>query len=220
VSFLIAGSVVALLVLLVADYRHNTYLASSAKVVTSLCLQGYALQLYLGQQTPYAKGILAGVTCGVIGDVLLISRNKSYFLAGMTAFLVGHLAYIAAFLQQPFQVMPWMLAAIFIAVVMHQVFRWIKPALQGPLLPGVASYMLVLTAMCSLGLSIRIGGQFTLIGLGALLFTMSDFFVATHRFKTPQIYDRLLGLPLYYLGQYCLVRSIETLQTNIRWLPV
>ena len=43
---------------------------------------------------------------------------------------------------------------------------------------------------------------------GALLFYFSDLFVARHRFVKQAFFNRLLGLPLYYSGQFMLAFSV------------
>ena len=43
---------------------------------------------------------------------------------------------------------------------------------------------------------------------GALSFYFSDIFVARDRFLKNQFLNRLIGLPLYYLGQFLLAFSI------------
>jgi uncharacterized membrane protein YhhN len=47
---------------------------------------------------------------------------------------------------------------------------------------------------------------------GALLFYFSDLFVARQRFVRKAYHNRLIGLPLYYLGQYLLAFSTGVLK--------
>ena len=43
--------------------------------------------------TPYGRWVLLGLTLSFLGDVLLIPKNRrSWFRAGILAFLAGHLA--------------------------------------------------------------------------------------------------------------------------------
>jgi hypothetical protein len=48
----------------------------------------------------------------------------------------------------------------------------------------------------------------TLIIAGALCFYVSDIFIARHRFIKEEYLNRLLGLPLYYTGQFILAFSV------------
>ncbi len=44
--------------------------------------------------------------------------------------------------------------------------------------------------------------------IGALCFYLSDLFVARQRFVTEQYLNRLIGLPLYYVGQFLIAFSV------------
>jgi uncharacterized membrane protein YhhN len=44
--------------------------------------------------------------------------------------------------------------------------------------------------------------------LGSLLFYVSDLAVARHRFVRPDFVNRVVGLPLYYAGQFLLALTI------------
>ncbi|TFG38533.1 MAG: hypothetical protein E4H39_00070 [Syntrophobacterales bacterium] len=47
-----------------------------------------------------------------------------------------------------------------------------------------------------------------MIFVGALCFYFSDIFVARDRFFRKEFLNRLIGLPLYYLGQFLLAFSV------------
>jgi hypothetical protein len=51
-----------------------------------------------------------------------------------------------------------------------------------------------------------------IVFIGAASFYFSDVFVARDRFLKPEFLNRLLGLPLYYLGQYLLAFSVGLLR--------
>ena len=50
-----------------------------------------------------------------------------------------------------------------------------------------------------------------LVFTGAFLFYISDIFVARHRFIKKEFFNRLIGLPLYFTGQYVLAFSVGLL---------
>jgi uncharacterized membrane protein YhhN len=54
-------------------------------------------------------------------------------------------------------------------------------------------------------------GRIMVVG-GALLFYISDLFVARDRFIKKEFLNRLIGLPLYYAGQFILAFSVRVLQ--------
>jgi len=53
--------------------------------------------LWRGPGTRYDWLVVAGLVLSMAGDVLLIRRERSWLLAGLVAFLIGHVAYLMAF---------------------------------------------------------------------------------------------------------------------------
>ena len=47
--------------------------------------------------TPHGVAILVGLVLSWFGDVFLLSKAKPWFLAGLLAFLLGHVAYAVSF---------------------------------------------------------------------------------------------------------------------------
>ncbi len=215
----IIGSSLSALFLLWFDYRGNSRLSGCFKALASLSMVGYAITAYLEIQSHYALLILLGIALGALGDVFLISKNKKYFLLGMLSFLIGHLFYMIAFNHLEYDLIEFLITFGVMIFAGYHVFRWLRPSLSGSLVPGVAIYIFVLLSMTAMALTVKIDNNYTLVGLGAVLFMISDIFVAMHRFKTPHFYDRIIGIPLYYVGQYLLATSIVTLQPDWAWLP-
>ena len=80
----------------------------------------------------------------------------------------------------------------------------------------VLFYVLVITVMLSAAWSVFIDSGFALPGRimifsGALLFYISDLFVARDRFLQKSFFNRLVGLPLYFSGQFILAFSVGVL---------
>ena len=71
----------------------------------------------------------------------------------------------------------------------------------------VLAYVVIITLMVALasGMSWR-WGMWAAV-LGALIFYVSDIFVARERFVSPGPINGLIGLPLYYAGQLLLAWS-------------
>ena len=168
-------------------------------------------------QRPLAHGyhaaILTALILCLIGDVCLIFQDaKKLFLAGLVAFLAGHTAYIAAFYKYTRMDAGFWAVLMVFAIVGALVYRWIRPNL-GTLKIPVIVYILVITTMvaCAVALFgnpalIRTGRYLVL--LGALSFYASDILVARDRFILNAYINRLIGLPLYFLGQFLLAFSI------------
>ncbi len=160
----------------------------------------------------YYQPVLYGLVLGLVGDVCLALPSPAAFRAGLLAFLLGHLAYVWAFsrLVRPAH---WINPGlVLLAVVGLAVFWWLRPHL-GRLKGPVAAYIVVISLMLAAAWSVWLGsalrpGLTAVILLGALVFYLSDLCVARDRFVKKEFLNRLLGLPLYYLGQFLLAWSV------------
>jgi uncharacterized membrane protein YhhN len=169
-----------------------------------------------GSDPAYFGLILAGLICCLAGDVCLIFFfSRPLFLAGLASFLAGHVLYaVAFFLKAPPGAATWIIGACFV-VVGGVVFAWLRPHLGKMFLPVVA-YMVIITAMAVGAASLLkdenagAPGRY-LAFAGAILFYVSDIFVARHRFVAKAYINRLLGLPLYYAAQFLIAFSIRLL---------
>jgi len=99
------------------------------------------------------------------------------------------------------------------------VFLWLRPHL-GPMRIPVIFYILVITAMVAGACSVLAASGLALSGRilvfsGALGFYVSDVFVARQRFLKTEFLNRLIGLPLYYSGQFMLAFSVGVLQPAV-----
>jgi uncharacterized membrane protein YhhN len=164
----------------------------------------------------YYHYLLLGLIFCLIGDVCLALPQKKAFMAGLVAFLVGHLLYVFGFSSLT-QIHDWMSPWLIIIFCMSAlIFLWLRPHLKSMLIP-VLLYILVITVMASGAWtvfwksSLQISGR-TLILAGSLCFYVSDVFVARHKFIKEEYRNRLLGLPLYYAGQFMLAFSVGLLK--------
>ncbi|OHE17254.1 MAG: hypothetical protein A2X96_01680 [Syntrophobacterales bacterium GWC2_56_13] len=163
----------------------------------------------------YFSPVLAGLLFCLAGDVFLIFTAKGLFLAGLFSFLTGHILYAAAFflVSSPGE-LTWIVGTLAIAVS-GAVFTWLRPHLGRMLIPVIA-YMAVITVMVT-GAASLMGDETAgfsgraLVFLGAILFYLSDIFVARQRFVIRQYVNRLVGLPLYYTAQFMIAFSIRLL---------
>lgn len=161
--------------------------------------------------TAYDAWIITGLLLCALGDVALISRDRSWFLAGLIAFLLGHVAYVAAFLARGTASLPDPALAAVIAVTGLAVFLYLRPHVGAMLVPVVA-YMLVISVMLAAAWAVARAEPAESgrpLALAALLFYLSDITVARDRFVTgPRFANRLVGLPLYYSAQFLFAFSI------------
>lgn len=181
----------------------------------------------LSAWTAYGVTILIGLLCGWIGDVFLTldpfirhrqSRKLSMTLIiiGGSFFLFGHIAYIAAFLQQlltahAFRVLPLLLATGGVLACFALTFALCKVK-AGKLFIPLAIYAAGLACMCGLGIcaalfvfSGRIVTQCVLIA-APLLFAFSDVTLAMRSADK----ERFESLPMraFCLGAYFLAQML------------
>ncbi len=159
-------------------------------------------------ESRYGAWVFAGLVLSLIGDVLLIFRDKTRFLGGLVAFLLGHVAYIGAFVVAGVAASWAGVAALGAVVVAVPALRWLLPHVDRVMRAPVLAYVIVISVMLVLAVGTRGAGHTALIVGGGALFYLSDLFVARQRFVTPAFVNRLVGLPLYYGGQLLLALSV------------
>ena len=162
--------------------------------------------------TLYYPLVLTGLILCLIGDVCLIFiLSRKVFTAGLAAFLAGHVMYVAAFVALGVAgPLVWTAALIGLGLSTC-VFLWLRPHLGDMRIP-VTAYIVIITAMviCAAAFMNNPGldpNARALVFGGALLFYVSDIFVARQRFVTKAFANRAAGLPLYYAGQFMIAFS-------------
>jgi len=164
----------------------------------------------------YFYSLLAGLIFCLCGDVFLALPQKKMFLFGLVSFLLGHLFYIFSFFYVA-QTSQWTWVGSFIVLVISGwVYLWLRPHLGSMNVP-VLLYVVVITAMVSGACSVLGDPNLKSLGrimifAGALSFYFSDLFVARDRFLKNEFFNRLIGLPMYYMGQFLLAFSVGLLK--------
>jgi uncharacterized membrane protein YhhN len=161
---------------------------------------------------PYYQWVVAGLVFGLIGDVCLALKGSKAFKAGLAAFVLGHVLYVVAFFGLT-RMSDWLNPGLLLILAVSLVVFWkLRPHLGGMTIP-VGIYITVITLMIAaawiafLNPELNSKGAQVLLA-GAFCFYVSDLFVARERFVTSQFANRLLGLPLYYCGQFCIAFSV------------
>lgn len=200
----------ALVALLFAEQRASALGKWLTKPVASLGFLGLALSRAQGAH-PAPDHLMAGLVLCALGDVLLIPKDRRAFVAGIFGFMAGHVAYTLTFLERGAHTGALQGAAVALALPAGFVLAWLWPRLSerapGMIAP-VTAYILVICAMVAAAVSTWAASRSDALLLGALLFFVSDLFVARNRFVTPGFKNRLIGLPLYYAGQCLLAWSV------------
>jgi len=159
-------------------------------------------------ETTYGQLILLGLVLCLLGDVLLIPHDRpAVFRAGVFAFLLGHVAYSAAFLTRPLDPFGLAAGAVLLVVVVGGTLLWLGSALPRDMVWPVRVYMVVIGVMATLACGVTAAGGPWAVALGALAFTASDISVARDRFVQHEFLNRAWGLPLYYAAQLLLAAT-------------
>ncbi len=164
---------------------------------------------------PLAWWILGGLAFSWLGDVCLIFSQRKMFLCGLFAFLLGHVSYAIGFYAFG-RVELWSLAGLAVMLALGVViFRWLRPHL-GRMTGPVIAYILIISVMVGGAVAMYVSPQWSAAGrrtvlIGAVFFFTSDIFVARNKFMVDDFINRLVGLPLYYGGQFLIALSIGIL---------
>jgi uncharacterized membrane protein YhhN len=164
----------------------------------------------------YYYFLILGLIFCLGGDVFLALPREKMFLFGLVSFLLGHVLYVICFFYVA-DISQWTWVGCLVGLLVSGlVFLWLRPRLGSMLIPVVA-YMIVITVM--------VIGAWTVLGetklndagrllvfIGAVSFYLSDLFVARDRFLKSEFTNRLIGLPMYYCGQFLLAFSVGLLQ--------
>ena len=187
--------------LLVAEHRGSRRGLWLAKPVASLAFIWAGISAGALDST-YGQWVLAGLVLCLLGDVLLIPLEKpAIFRAGVFAFLLGHVAYSAAFVTRPLDLFGIAAGAILLAVVVGSTLRWLAGTLPPDMVWPVRVYMVVIGVMSTIACGVTAAGGPWAVAVGALAFTASDISVARDRFVRHEFLNRAWGLPLYYGAQ-------------------
>lgn len=190
----------AMLVLILADVRGLKRLRGLAKTLASTGFLWAALeQGALG--TPFGQSMLVAFTLSWLGDVALLGTSNRSFLSGLALFLLGHLGFAVSFLMRG--ISPWGLGLglVLVAPVTLWTHRWLDPHVKGRMRRPVQAYLGVISSMVALSLATVIGRGDARLVVAAVLFLLSDLFVAREKFVEKSKVNTAVGLPLYYVAQ-------------------
>ena len=190
----------------VARVRHDVRLEYLCKPATVVMLVAVALSLMPGHDAGARRWwFVVALVLSLAGDVLLMLPADD-FVAGLAAFLVGHLCYVAGFWTDGPGAVPLVVALVVVAVAVAPLGARILGALggQAALRLAVALYMVVISVM--LATALAVGNPFAAVG--AALFVGSDAMIAWNRFVKPFRGADVGIMVTYHLGQAGLVLSL------------
>jgi uncharacterized membrane protein YhhN len=166
----------------------------------------------LGAAKPW---VLAALVFGLVGDVALLFTDEGRplaeaqldlpFLIGLGSFLLGHVAYVIAFIRHglhPIQLLAGALVVVgAAALALPRILRGANNEGGTQLRAAVGGYAVVLGAMVALGF----GTAAVATAIGALLFLASDLTLAWGRFVQPLLRGPVIVAVTYHLAQALIV---------------
>lgn len=149
--------------------------------------------------------VAAAVVFGLIGDVALLGRVDA-FIAGLGAFLIGHLLYVVAFAAEGFDTTALVVGMAAAAVLVGFLGRPIIAAVSNSSLHiPVSVYIVVIATM----VATSIGTTRWIAAAGGVLFALSDALLGHDRFVTPRTDRRIGVMTMYHLGQFAIVAGLS-----------
>jgi uncharacterized membrane protein YhhN len=192
------------LVTIASDFHQRYTSFYVFKPLTTLLLIALAYAL-LPVSDSRAPMLFALVFC-LAGDIALLWHGKRAFIAGLLAFLLGHLLLVWALVQHPASQAPppawWLICLPAVGYIAYLAPRC------GRLLPAVVVYVCTILAMVLAAAGAHATPALSGSGLvltGALSFLLSDSVLAWRRFVQPSAIGQAITLATYYSGLWCLI---------------
>lgn len=197
------------LALLVAEVREDRRAQFFFKPLAAFGFVIMALQ-FGALESNYGKIVFAGLIACAVGDIFLLSRkSEDLFRAGMAAFALGHILYAVAFgLQFEGIEIDGYIVISLTGVSAAVFFMWLRPYLGKGMIGPTLIYTIVISLMVAASV-----GRFNYylkyaVPLGAILFAISDMFVAKDRFVKPNSKNAIIITPLYFTAQALFAFSV------------
>jgi uncharacterized membrane protein YhhN len=203
----VVGTIAALLAIASAPWAlERPWLNFACKPLATLCVLAWCA-LAATDDPRLRRWLLAGLGFSLAGDIALL-WPVSGFLAGLVAFLLGHLSYLVALTSRvrlaarPLAFAAW--AAVAVAVL-----AWLWPGVPADLAAPVVVYVCALAAMAAQASTVwlvnRPGAdapRWRLVALGGALFVLSDAILAADKFVGGVPMPTLWNLSIYWLAQW------------------
>jgi uncharacterized membrane protein YhhN len=175
------------------------------------------LTVYFHRDFTSKKYLLTALIFSWFGDIILLfsDRDERYFIAGLVAFLLSHLAYILLFNKQiklkntKSKAVFWIGVTSIIAYLIIMM-GMLLPTLDDLIIP-VFVYALVISTMLLFafkGFLIWDTPANWFILIGAIVFVSSDSILAFNKFYQPVAWSSFLIMITYLAAQYLIVIGI------------
>lgn len=194
--------------LLAAEWAGSRFAIVATKMTAATTF--IVAALFLGAlSSVYGHILLAGLAFCWLGDAFLLSPGQSAgFQLGIGSFLLGHLAYAAAFFQLGIDPFGLLAGGLVMSGGAVAALRWLRPHVPDDFRVAVVSYVGVISLMVACSIGAVVAGGPSIVAVGAIGFALSDVSVARARFVSPGFINAAWGLPLYFASQMLLAASV------------
>jgi uncharacterized membrane protein YhhN len=196
--------------LVASDWRHWRAGRFLFKPLSALAFLWFAVNAG-ALETGYGRWLFAGLLASACGDLLLMPEHRATFLAGLVAFLCGHLLYGVAFTTLGPGVAGTVVGAVPAIALAVLSTRWLLPHLDDVMKRPVLAYILVIAGMLICAAGTWPQPIAFLVVTGAWGFALSDLAVARQQFVSKSKLNPLWGTPLYFGSQMLLAASVLAL---------
>lgn len=196
-----AVTIAGVAAMLFADVSGRRWFEWIGKPSASLAFLALGLYTAGGHDGVVTRAFLAALAFSVVGDVALMGRTNTSFLVGLSAFLLGHVAFVVAFVLRGVEPTALALWAVPAAVCAYAAWRWLGPHVAGHMRGPVVAYMAVISSMAVCSLATHAQSPAPVLVIAAIAFFVSDLAVAREKFVAQTIVNRCWGLPLYFGAQ-------------------
>lgn len=188
------------------DSKRKLFLLLKPITIISIIILAFVIDSNPGSGLSFY--IKSALIISLIGDVLLM-MDESKFKYGLVAFLTAHIAYSFAFIQNIFSFNYY----LFIAALLYMsIMLVVLGDSVGKYRLMVLVYVGVLTVMLWVGINryLFLRDQASLlISIGAMLFVLSDSFLAYKKFKNNNPKYEYIILNAYFIAQLLFALSLK-----------
>jgi uncharacterized membrane protein YhhN len=144
----------------------------------------------------------------MVGDIfLMLPDRERFFVFGLGAFLIGHLAYVPGLVLLSFSPVAFLVGLAFVVVAMATIGRRVVGAVQEAQ-PDLLVPVIVYMGVISLMVACAFATTKPVAIIGALLFYGSDSMIAWNGFVKPFRRADVAIMITYHLGQIGLVLAL------------
>lgn len=199
---IIAAAVATVVFVVVALAAPYAGAGSARHWFLALASLGFVAVAWLAgaRATGYGRWMFAGLLLCLAGDVL----GPSNFALGASMFLLAHVLFVVAFCVHGVDYRRSLISLLML-IPSGLLLVWLLPQVEESMRVLVIAYTCVITAMV-----VSAGGTRRLILIAAVVFYVSDVFVARWRFVDHDSINALFCYPLYYTACLLLAFSIRS----------